>query len=125
MRMHYHASSLTDKISMTEPSAFQAESTLTDRYQTTIPDSVRKALQLRKRDRIQYTIQSDGQVVLSRIVQAENDPVIEQFLAFLAKDMLQHPQQIQALKSEWVNDIQALTADVDLDLDATLSDEDE
>ncbi|MFM7907200.1 MAG: type II toxin-antitoxin system PrlF family antitoxin, partial [Microcystis sp.] len=28
------------------------ESTLTDRYQTTIPDSVRKALGLNKRDKI-------------------------------------------------------------------------
>ncbi|MFM6063282.1 MAG: type II toxin-antitoxin system PrlF family antitoxin, partial [Microcystis panniformis] len=36
------------------------ESTLTDRYQTTIPDSVRKVLGLNKRDKICYNIQPDG-----------------------------------------------------------------
>ncbi|MCU0551261.1 MAG: type II toxin-antitoxin system PrlF family antitoxin, partial [Leptolyngbya sp. Prado105] len=66
---------------------FQAESTLTDRYQTTIPDSVRKALHLQKRDRIQYTIQPNGQVILSRSDYTEEDPVLEQFLEFLAEDM--------------------------------------
>ncbi|MEY2976080.1 MAG: HtaR suppressor protein, partial [Cyanobacteriota bacterium] len=42
------------------------ESTLTDRYQTTIPDPVRKALGLNKRDKICYTIQPDGKVWISR-----------------------------------------------------------
>ncbi|WP_051077043.1 type II toxin-antitoxin system PrlF family antitoxin [Scytonema hofmannii] len=36
------------------------ESSLTDRYQTTVPDAVRKILGLSKRDKICYTIQSDG-----------------------------------------------------------------
>lgn len=34
-----------------------SESTLTDRYQTTIPEPIRKALGLNKRDKIRYTIQ--------------------------------------------------------------------
>lgn len=37
-----------------------SESTLTDRYQTTLPDPVRKVLGLSKRDKIQYTIQPNG-----------------------------------------------------------------
>ena len=37
----------------------QAESSLTDRYQTTVPDLVRKTLGLNKRDKIAYTINSD------------------------------------------------------------------
>jgi antitoxin PrlF len=48
---------------MAETFAFEAESTLTDRYQTTIPDPVRKALHLNKRDKIHYTIQPNGQVI--------------------------------------------------------------
>ncbi|MEY4515804.1 MAG: prlF antitoxin for toxin YhaV toxin, partial [Pseudomonadota bacterium] len=34
----------------------QATSTLTDRYQTTVPESVRRALKLCKRDKICYRI---------------------------------------------------------------------
>ncbi len=59
-----------------------SESTLTDRYQTTVPETVRKALGLNKRDKIRYTIQPGGQVVLSRAAQSEDDPVLGQFLNF-------------------------------------------
>jgi antitoxin PrlF len=104
----------------------QSESTLTDRYQTTIPDTVRKALGLNKRDKIAYTIQSDGQVILSRVSEAEEtDPVLEAFLNFLAQDMSENPQRLQALSTEWASKIQSLVTDVEIDLDAPLSDEDE
>ena len=45
---------------------FEAESTLTDRYQTTVPETVRRALRLGKRDKIHYRISGDGEVVMSR-----------------------------------------------------------
>ena len=45
----------------------EVESTLTDRYQTTVPETVRRALRLRKRDKIHYTIRPGGEVVLSRV----------------------------------------------------------
>ena len=44
----------------------EAESMLTDRYQTTVPTSVRQALKLDRRDRVHYAIRPDGSVVLSR-----------------------------------------------------------
>lgn len=34
------------------PATLEVESTLTDRYQTTVPETVRRALQLHKRDKI-------------------------------------------------------------------------
>ena len=34
----------------------EAESTLTERYQTTVPETVRRALRLSKRDKIRFTI---------------------------------------------------------------------
>lgn len=110
---------------MAETLTFQAESTLTDRYQTTVPDNVRKALRLNKRDKIRYTIQSNGQVIMSRADQPENDPVLEQFLSFLARDISRNPQHVQAISSDLVNHVQSLLADVEFDLDAPLSDEDE
>lgn len=103
----------------------QAESTLTDRYQTTIPDSVRKALGLSKRDKIHYSIQPNGQVIMSKANQPEDDPVLGQFLDFIVEDIRNNPQHIQAISSAQVNRVQSLVADVEFDLDAPLSEEDE
>ena len=101
------------------------ESTLTARYQTTIPAMVRESLGLSKGDRIRYSFSSDNQIVISRIDPAEEDPVIGNFLAFLSQDMETHPQRIQAIGSEVVDHIQSLVEGVDVDLDAPLLDEDE
>ncbi len=102
-----------------------SESTLTDRYQTTVPDTVRKALGLNRRDKIRYTIGPNGQVVLSRVDLPEDDPVLEQFLSFLARDLTQNPQHLQSISSDLVNRVQSLVAQINLDLDALLCDEDE
>ncbi|MDJ0795771.1 MAG: type II toxin-antitoxin system PrlF family antitoxin [Calothrix sp. MO_167.B12] len=106
-------------------STLQAESTLTDRYQTTVPDAVRKALGLQKRDKICYTIQPNGQVIISRAEQPESDPVLGKFLSFLAEDMSDNPQHIQAISPDLLNRVQSLVADVEIDIDAPLADEDE
>ncbi|NJL52855.1 MAG: hypothetical protein HC930_12730 [Hydrococcus sp. SU_1_0] len=55
----------------------QAESTLTDRYQTTIPDIVRKTLGLNKWDKIAYVINSDGTITISRSEASKDDPIEE------------------------------------------------
>ena len=36
------------------PATLEVESTLTDRYQTTVPEMVRRSLRLGKRDRVHY-----------------------------------------------------------------------
>ncbi|OIP77410.1 MAG: regulator [Oscillatoriales cyanobacterium CG2_30_44_21] len=100
-----------------------AESTLTDRYQTTVPEPVRKALGLTKRDKICYTIQPDGRVLIARIEQ--NDPLIDKFLNFLAQDIAENPQNIEAISSSLLTQVRSLVAEVEIDLDATLADEDE
>jgi antitoxin PrlF len=101
----------------------RSESTLTDRYQTTIPESIRKALGLNKRDKIRYIIQPDGQVVISRVDQTESDPILGKFLNFIAQDIAKNPQNIQTISTDLVSRVQSLVAEVDLDLDAPLSDE--
>ena len=103
----------------------QAESSLTDRYQTTVPDLVRKTLGLNKRDKIAYTINSDGTVTITRSETSESDPVIGKFLDFLAQDMERNPQHIQPITSKTIERIQCLVEDVEIDLDASLPDEDE
>ena len=69
----------------------EVESTLTDRYQTTVPETVRRALRLGKRDKIHYTIRPGGEVVLTRAqVPDEDDPLLAQFLTFLSSDIARH-----------------------------------
>lgn len=102
-----------------------SESTLTDRYQTTVPGAVRKALHLSKREKIRYTIQSDGNVLLSRADQDEADPVLGNFLTFLAHDIQQNPQHLEAVTPDLVSHIQNLVDGVEFDPDTPLEDEDE
>lgn len=102
-----------------------SESTLTDRYQTTIPAPIRNALGLQKGDKLCYSIQSEGQVVISRAESIESDPILKKFLNFLAQDIEQNPYHLRTIGSDLVSHVQSLVADVDVDLDAPLCHEDE
>jgi len=100
-----------------------SDSTLTNRYQTTIPEMVRKALHLKKHDKIRYTLQADGTVLISHANQDENDPVLAQFLIFLANDISQNPENVSSIGSDLVERIQPLVSGVKIDLNSPLSDE--
>jgi len=102
-----------------------SDSKLTNRYQTTIPQMVRKVLRLEKNDKIRYAVQTDGSVIIFRVDQTEADPALVNFLTFLANDISQNPQNISALDADLLNRIQSLVSDVEIDLDIPLSDEDE
>jgi antitoxin PrlF len=104
----------------------KTESTLTDRYQTTVPETVRRALHLGKRDKILYTIRPNGEVVLTHAGSMENeDPLLGQFLAFLASDIANHPDSLYSVNTKLVQHIQSLTSGVKVDLDEPLQDADE
>jgi antitoxin PrlF len=129
--MHAHLTWQCDRITIrdiTEPqmsATLEAESSLTDRYQTTVPEPVRRALRLRKRDKVHYTIR-DGEVVLSRAEAPDTpDPVLGEFLGFLARDMKRHPERLQAVDPTFAKRVRALVRHVEVDLDAPLSPEDE
>lgn len=100
------------------------ESTLTDRYQTTIPETVRRALHLNKRDKIRFTVKDDGEVIVSK-VEVDDDPAIGKFLNFLADDIANNPSHIQGLSENLQVRIHHLTQGVELDLDSPLNDEDD
>lgn len=104
------------------PATLEVESTLTDRYQTTVPETVRRALRLGKRDRIRYTILPGGEVLLTRAAAAEG---VGQFLGFLARDIVSHPERLRTLDASSVDRLQALVGGVEVDLDAVLSADDE
>jgi antitoxin PrlF len=103
----------------------EVESTLTDRFQTTVPGTVRRALHLRKRDKIHYTIRPDGEVVLKRLVASESDPVLGHFLGFLASDMSHNPEHLKPISQDFIRRIKGLTKGIEINLDAALSASDE
>jgi antitoxin PrlF len=109
------------------PATLQAESTLTDRYQTTVPDPIRRVLKLRRRDRIRYLVRPDGSVNVERVADSADDadPVVGAFLGFLARDLERHPEQVRALDASLRARVEALVGHVDVDLDEPLSPDDE
>ena len=104
----------------------EAESKLTERYQTTVPEPVRKALKLGKHDRLVYKIKG-GDVLLRRAEDKDDrdDPVLEPFLQLLARDVADHPGRLRAVDPALIERARALVAGLELDLDAPLSPEDE
>jgi antitoxin PrlF len=53
----------------------------------------------------------------------KNDPVLEAFLAFLAKDMADHPEQIKPLDENMFKRAEELTKGMIIDMDEDLGDE--
>ena len=104
----------------------EVDSSLTDRYQTTVPATVRRALRLGKRDKIRYAIRPNGEVVLTRAEGPDgDDPVLARFLGFLASDMAAHPERLQAIDTGLARRLQSLVGNIEVDLDAALSVDDE
>jgi antitoxin PrlF len=104
----------------------EVESALTERYQTTVPQPVRQALGLRKRDRIRYTFRPNGEVVLQRVnpEPADDDPALAPFLALLEQDIASHPERLQAVTADLASRLQDLVSGIEVDLDAPLPDDD-
>ncbi len=96
----------------------RVESSLTDRYQTTIPALVRKSLKITKRDKIAYTLSEDGTVSLSRV--DENDPDLEGFLSFITTDIKNSPVRIKAVPHSLLKRAKKLLLGMKLDLEKPL-----
>lgn len=108
------------------PATLEVQSTLTDRYQTTVPETVRRALRLGKRDKIHYAIRPGGEVVLTRVQRSGgDDPVLGQFLGFLVRDIANHPERLQGVDAGFVQRLESLTGEIEFDLNAPLSASDE
>ena len=99
------------------------QSTLTRRYQTTIPSEIRTAMGLQTKDKIEYKIMGDGQVLISKVETFEEDPAMASFLNFLDKDIELHPENIQPITAELAETYLSSVTNFDVDLDAALPDE--
>ena len=61
----------------------------------------------------------------STVTDRHETTVLDGFLGFLADDLRRHPELTLAIDERLVHRIQSLVYDVDVDLDAPLSDKDE
>jgi antitoxin PrlF len=104
----------------------QAESKLTDRYQTTVPDPVRRALGLGKGDRLLFVIEG-GDVIVRRAETAQegDDPALRPFLDLLAGDIAAHPERLREINPALVRRARELASGVEFDIDQPLAPEDE
>ena len=55
-----------------------------------------------------------------RKADAGDDPLIGEFLGFLAQDIAAHPERVQALDAAFVDRLQTLVGEVEIDLDSPL-----
>lgn len=96
------------------------QSTLTARYQTTIPTEVRRRLGLQAGDQITYQFTDQGRVELIR--ESSEDPILEAMLNALEHDVATHPERLVAVDEAMVQGLKKWDLDVDLDeeLDAGL-----
>lgn len=103
----------------------QEVSKLTDRYQTTVPTGVRRQLKLRKGDQIRYCTEPSGRVYIEPLRDTNSDPALGAFLDFIEADIKAHPERLKAFDGALLERLKALVGDVEVDLDAALSPDDE
>lgn len=105
------------------PSAdeFEELSTLTDKGQTTVPKSVRRALGLSAGDRIAFHVGRTG-VSLRRAAEA-GDPAMQSFLSFLAHDIEHHPENLKAFPPALKKRLATLVDGVAVDLQSAIDDD--
>jgi antitoxin PrlF len=90
-------------------------STITAKGQTTIPKSVRQALGVDYGGKIAFRVDERG-VSVHRADNETDDPAIDSFLDFLARDIICRPQAIEALSPALAARITALATGMDIDL---------
>ena len=103
----------------------EAEATLTERYQNTVPAPIRRALGLHGHDKIVYVLQEDGSVVVRKKEVPGDDPALAPFLDFLERDIAARPERLQAVTGAVHERIRDLVGDVEVDLDRQLADDDD
>lgn len=105
-----------------------AESTLTDRYQTTIPSHVRAELGLEKRDMIEFLKSEDGHLILRKrqaeTLDSEEFPTeLLAWLDFLSTDHSKHPNELVRLDDDFFAKAKEMVGHLAVDLDSPLEED--
>jgi antitoxin PrlF len=98
------------------------QSAITAKCQTTLPKGVRTALGVSSGDRLAYVIEHDHAIIM-KAPEPEDDPVMTSFLAFIERDLCEHPERVRDLPQALVDRARSLVAGVDVDLDAAIEGE--
>ena len=99
-------------------------STITDKGQTTIPKPIRDALGVGYGGRIAFSLDEKNRVSVERDDVEDDDPVLDGFLDFLAKDMAARPgDAFMEIPPGLRGRIAALTEGAEIDLDAPIDGE--
>ena len=97
------------------------ESTITAKGQTTVPKAVRQALGVDYGGRITFFVDDQHRVYVEKATEETNDPVVDRFLEFLARDMAERPgTSVVALPATLRDRMAALVGNMDIDLDAEI-----
>jgi antitoxin PrlF len=96
------------------------QSSVTERFQTTIPKGVREALGLRRGDTLAYEVRGE-EVVVRRHPETEgDDPALTGFLDLLERDIAARPERLQRAPEALVRRARELVDGVEIDIDAAL-----
>jgi antitoxin PrlF len=93
------------------------ESAVTERYQTTVTNGVRKALGVQGKDRLAWEIRGDEAIVrrAAEVAVEEEDPALEPFLRLLAADIEAHPERLHSMPEALSRSVLELIEGVDPD----------
>src|SRR5687767_4588232 len=96
-------------------------SKVTAKSQTTLPSGVRKALAVGPGDSLRYRIEGHRAIIEKASPEAEEaDPALGAFLAFLAGDLMQHPDRLRGMPRELLRRARALTRGITVDHSAPI-----
>lgn len=96
------------------------KSKVTERSQTTLPPSVRQVLDIHPGEHVGYVIEGNQVRLINATALEHEDPVIDRFLAFLARDM---DRNLTVFPASLLKRARALTRNVAVDHDAAIEGE--
>jgi antitoxin PrlF len=100
------------------PATIEETSTITAKGQTTVPKAVRQALGVDYGGRIAFRVTGKSVTVVR--ADEDEDPAVEAFLGFLARDIKNHPGQISALAPDLAAKVASLTEGMDANLEEAI-----
>ena len=95
-------------------------SKVTERSQTTLPPAVRTVLGLQPGERIVYVIDGNEVRLVNASVLEHGDPVLDAFLDFLGRDMVEQPNRIGVFPMSLLEHARAITVGVAIDHNAPI-----
>ena len=102
--------------------AAMLKSKVTARSQTTLPSGVRKVLGLEPGEQLGYIIEGNGVRLVNASTLENEDPVLTSFLAFLARDLKEHPENVALFPAALLERARAAADNVDIDHEKDIED---